>query len=338
QVQTGQNPSDTRKLLDTGLGSPAQFLPEAAHILRGLLRGLAGLTETTNDRREDAPRPLSALRSLSALTTKTQQRQAPSDRTDLRQLLQRLTETHKPETQRGNLGNPGISHRVQQIRESVSKPTDNRSQRLNHRSHRLQHRVQQTQERRNQPNQMRQNPSNRITDTLQDRTQLRTDLFETVTERLDDLLQRRGKSVHDFRDNRCQLDQRRTVLLIRRGQRLTGTTDRLEDRLQHLLAASRTREVLNRLRNLLDGVQQTTTGVLSGAPDVLNRAEHVLSNPAQLRDRIQSRVQHVFELTRSTPSGDALLEPLSQIRERLTEPRHQPATDRRQVHERLGQR
>src|SRR5690606_28820876 len=117
-------------------------------------------------RREDAPRPLSALRSLSALTTKTQQRQALSDRTDLRQLLQRLAETHKPETQRGNLGNPGISYRVQQIRESVSKPTDNRSQRLNHRSHWLQHRVQQTQERRNQPNQMRQNPSNRITNTL----------------------------------------------------------------------------------------------------------------------------------------------------------------------------
>src|SRR5690606_20806300 len=99
-----------------------------------------------------------------------------------------------------------------------------------------------------------------------------------------------------------------------------------------------TREVLNRRRDLLDGVQQTTTGVLSGLPDVLNRAEHVLSNPAQLRDRIQSRVQHVFELTRSTPSRDALLEPLSQIRERPTEPRHQPATDRRQVHERLGQR
>src|SRR5690606_34684995 len=154
QVQTGQNPSDTRKFLDTGLGSPAQFLPEAAHILRGLLRGLAGLAETTNDRREDAPRPLSALRSLSALTTETQQRQALSDRTDLRQLLQRLAETHKPETQRGNLGNPGISYRVQQIRESVRKPADNRSQRLNHRSHWLQHRVQQTQERRNQPNQM----------------------------------------------------------------------------------------------------------------------------------------------------------------------------------------
>src|SRR5690606_33228497 len=90
--------------------------------------------------------------------------------------------------------------------------------------------------------------------------------------------------------------------------------------------------------DLLDGVQQTATGVLSGLPDVLDRAEYVLSNPAQLRDRVQSRVQHVFELARSTPSRDALLEPLSQIRERLTEPRHQPATDRRQVHERLGQR
>src|SRR5690606_27364517 len=202
QVQTGQNPSDTRKLLDTGLSAPTQFLPEAAHTLRGLIRGLAGLAETTDHQREDAPRPLSALRYLRAVTTMTQPRHALSDMTDLRQLLQRLAETHRPETQRGNLGNPGISHRIQQIRESVCKPADNRSQRLNHRSHRLQHRVQQTQERRNQPNQMRQNPSNRITNALQDRTQLGTNLFEGVTERLDDLLQRRGNSLHDISDNR----------------------------------------------------------------------------------------------------------------------------------------